>query len=272
MIRFAAISFLTVLVFGVSSAGVAQASDARNPFAPKSAETQAPTAPPGALERSYRGLLLKIAVVQGLARARELAREVIAGNPRGYDLIEVMACPGGCVGGAGQPPTSLTSVRERRAAALDQADRSLQLHAPGENHLVTACYDKLLDEPGSQKAHDLLHTHYHSRRRLAEDALSLIQSQSRERLEVRVCVGTNCQCKGSHDLLVDMVNWVAEHDLADQLDVGATFCFENCGEAPNARVGDDLLSRCTLADITTAVEAALARSGQSRHVSESPTA
>ena len=65
MIRFAAISFLTVLVFGVSSAGVAQASDARNPFAPKSAETQAPTAPPGALERSYRGLLLKIAAVQG---------------------------------------------------------------------------------------------------------------------------------------------------------------------------------------------------------------
>lgn len=65
MIRFAAISILTVLVFCVSSAGVAQASDARNPFAPKSAETQAPAAPPGALERSYRGLLLKIATVQG---------------------------------------------------------------------------------------------------------------------------------------------------------------------------------------------------------------
>jgi nickel/cobalt transporter (NicO) family protein len=64
MIRFAAISVLTVLVFCVSSPGGAQASDARNPFAPKSAETQAPAAPPGALERSYRGLLLKIAAVQ----------------------------------------------------------------------------------------------------------------------------------------------------------------------------------------------------------------
>lgn len=64
MTRFAAISILTVLVFCVSSAGVAQASDARNPFAPKSTETEAPAAPPGALERSYRGLLLKIAAVQ----------------------------------------------------------------------------------------------------------------------------------------------------------------------------------------------------------------
>lgn len=65
MIRFAALSILTVLVFCVSSAGVAQASDARNPFAPKSTETQTSAAPPGALERSYRGLLLKIATVQG---------------------------------------------------------------------------------------------------------------------------------------------------------------------------------------------------------------
>lgn len=224
------------------------------------------------LELALEDRTLTIAVVQGLARAREIAREVVDGNPRGFDLIEVMACPGGCVGGAGQPPTSLTTVRQRRAAALDQADRSLQLHAPGENHMVTACYEKVLGEPGGEKAHELLHTHYHSRRRLAEDALSLIQSQSRERLEVRVCVGTNCQGKGSHDLLVDTVNWVAEHDLADLVDVGATFCFENCGQAPNARIGDDLISGCTLVDITTAVEAALESPGQSRQTSESSTA
>lgn len=64
MIRTLAISFLTVLGFCVLSAGVTQASDSRNPFAPKPAETEAPVAPPGALERSYRRLLLKIAVVQ----------------------------------------------------------------------------------------------------------------------------------------------------------------------------------------------------------------
>ncbi len=64
MIRLLAISFLMVVGFGVLSAGVAQASDAGNPFAPKATETEAPATPPGALERSYRGLLLKIAAVQ----------------------------------------------------------------------------------------------------------------------------------------------------------------------------------------------------------------
>ena len=202
--------------------------------------------------------VLKVAVVQGLAQARKLAAQVVACTAPAYHLIEVMACPGGCVGGAGQPPSALAHAREDRSRGLDEADGALQLHCPGENHLVTACYDRVLGEPGGKRAHELLHTSYHSRRRLAEEALSLIRSHSRERLEVRVCVGTNCQSKGSHDLLVDTVNWVAREDLGDRVDVGATFCFENCGQAPNARVGNDLISRCTLADIRSAISAQLA--------------
>ncbi len=197
---------------------------------------------------------LKVAVVHGLAAAREVSQEIIRGNPRGFHLMEVMACPGGCVGGAGQPPTTLTTIRKDRSMGLDQADRSLQLHCPGENPMVNKVYDNLIGEPGSERAHELLHTHFHSRRRLAENALSLIQSQNENCLEVRICVGANCQAHNSHDLLVKTVEWVTEHGLVEDVDVAATFCFENCGQAPNARVGDQLISRCTLEQITDAVQ------------------
>jgi len=200
---------------------------------------------------------LKVAIVQGLAAARKLAAEVVGGNPAGYDLIEVMACPGGCVSGAGQPPSTRSTAREDRSRELDKADRSLQLHVPGENHLVTECYESVLGGPGSERAHELLHTGYHSRRRLAEDALSLIKSERQDRIEVRVCVGSTCQAHGSHDLLVEVLEWVADRDLIDRVDVSATFCFEHCGEAPNARVGDRLITGCSLEAITRAVEQAV---------------
>jgi len=206
--------------------------------------------------------VLKVAMVHGLARARALMDEIRGGNPQGYDLVEVMACPGGCVGGAGQPPTTRPDAREARARGLSEADRSLQLHTSGDNHLVRQCYETLLGEPGSDAAHALLHTHYHSRRRLAEDALTIIGDQATDpasdRLQVRVCIGTNCHARGSQDLLRGVLDRVMAEELTDRVDVGATFCFEHCGEAPNARVGDELMSACTLPALMAAIEAALA--------------
>ncbi|MBD3222195.1 4Fe-4S dicluster domain-containing protein [bacterium] len=113
--------------------------------------------------------VLKLAVVHGLARARELMEEIEAGNPDGYDLVEVMACPGGCVGGAGQPPTTHPGACRARARGLAEADRSRQLHTSGANHLVRECYDELLETPGSEAAHDLLHTRYHRRPRPSDE-------------------------------------------------------------------------------------------------------
>ena len=201
---------------------------------------------------------LKIGIAHGLAKARKLAEEIRDGNPEGYHLIEVMACPGGCVGGGGQPQVLRPEVRDARARGLFEADRTLQLHNAAENHMVKACYDEYLGAPGTGRAHELLHTHYHSRRRQAEEALSLIGSSCEDRLEVRVCVGTSCHLHGSHDLLVQIADWVNTHELTDRVDVGATFCFENCGEAPNARVGDKLIGHCTQEALVEAVEAALA--------------
>jgi NADH-quinone oxidoreductase subunit G len=100
-----------------------------------------------------------------LRNARVVAEQVRAGKSH-YDLIEVMACPGGCIGGAGQPvPLRATRARSGPRACIN-ADKMLQLHKSQDNVFITECYAKFLGEIGGEKAHHLLHTSYQSRRAL----------------------------------------------------------------------------------------------------------
>jgi NADH-quinone oxidoreductase subunit G len=201
---------------------------------------------------------LRMAVVHSLANARKVADAIVAGRSK-YDIVEVMACPGGCVSGAGQPVSQFLNTRKNRAKGLYEADRTMQLHNSQDNHMVTECYTHHLGEPGSEKAHELLHTHYESRRRTSDEAMALIGGADEgERLSIRVCVGTNCYLKGSQDILVRLARYVQDKGIEDSVDVGATFCFEKCGQSPNARVGDDMISGCTYDKVVEAVEAALA--------------
>ena len=103
------------------------------------------------------GVELKLAVVHGLKNAIDVVEKIRRGKCR-YDLIEVMACPGGCVCGAGQPVTRDTDGRLLRAKGLYAADKMMQLHKSQDNHMVTECYAKYLEQPGSHTAHKLLHT------------------------------------------------------------------------------------------------------------------
>lgn len=105
------------------------------------------------------GLPVKVAVAHGLSNAKMLMDRVQAGET-GYHFIEVMACPGGCLGGGGQPiPTSL-EVRKKRAEAIYQADRNLPLRKSHENPDVQMIYREFLGHPLGEKSHHLLHTHY----------------------------------------------------------------------------------------------------------------
>ncbi|HQA00483.1 MAG TPA: [FeFe] hydrogenase, group A, partial [Phycisphaerae bacterium] len=142
---------------------------------------------------------VKIAIVHGLANARKIAEQVKAGTCE-YDFVEVMACPGGCIGGAGQPVPKDVQVRMFRTQGLYAADKMLQLHKPQENHFVTELYETKLGEVGGHAAHRLLHTSYQSRRRIADEDLSLTSS-GQAKLTVSVCVGTNCIVRGAQDLL-----------------------------------------------------------------------
>jgi NADH-quinone oxidoreductase subunit G len=100
---------------------------------------------------------VKIAVVHGLNNAQLLIEEIEKGNAQ-YDMVEVMACPGGCIGGAGQPFGLATKKRER-ADGLYSADRLSQVKSSEENPMVVSLYDGLLKE----KSHSLLHVHYNSK-------------------------------------------------------------------------------------------------------------
>lgn len=110
---------------------------------------------------------LNVAIVHGLSHARKLMEEIKAGNPRNFHAIEVMACPGGCIGGAGQPyHHGDVSILKKRQAALYTEDQGKVLRKSHENPFVQEVYNQYFKEPLSQKAHELLHTHYHKKERL----------------------------------------------------------------------------------------------------------
>lgn len=120
----------------------------------------------GIKEASYEvaGMNVKVAVVSGLANARELLNKVKNGEAD-YQFIEIMGCPGGCVNGGGQPqqPASVrnfTDIQALRAKVLYDLDSSRPLRKSHENPVIKELYANYLGEPGSHKAHELLHTTY----------------------------------------------------------------------------------------------------------------
>lgn len=107
------------------------------------------------------GLMLKIAVAHGLGNAKVLMEEIRNGNPRGIHAVEVMACKGGCIGGAGQPyHHGDVEIIKKRMAAIYEIDRNMPIRKSHENPSVLALYRDYYGEPGSELAHHQLHTTY----------------------------------------------------------------------------------------------------------------
>jgi len=119
------------------------------------------------------GLELKAAVAHGLGNARKLLDKIKAGEAD-YHFVEIMACPGGCVNGGGQPiqPSEVRSwidLRAERAKAIYEEDRNLPIRKSHENPKIKMLYDEYFEKPGSHKAHELLHTHYIKRENYPEE-------------------------------------------------------------------------------------------------------
>lgn len=113
---------------------------------------------------NINGTEIKVAVASGLVNARELLTRVQNGEEH-VDFMEIMACPGGCVNGGGQPqqPASVRlfeDLRSERAKALYSEDAAKTLRLSHLNKDVQALYDEYLERPGSHKAHEILHTTY----------------------------------------------------------------------------------------------------------------
>ena len=110
------------------------------------------------------GKTLKVAVASGLANANALLTKIKSGEAD-YQFVEIMACPGGCVNGGGQPHQpaavhAMMDVPAERAAALYRNDANATVRKSHENASVKKLYDEFLEKPGSKKAHELLHTTY----------------------------------------------------------------------------------------------------------------
>ena len=107
------------------------------------------------------GTDINIAIANGLGNARELLERIKSGEAN-YHAIEIMACPGGCINGGGQPHyfNEDAEVLKKRAKALYQDDLDKELRVSSLNKEIKKLYDEFLGEPGGKLAHELLHTHY----------------------------------------------------------------------------------------------------------------
>lgn len=117
-------------------------------------------------EATYKvaGVTVKVAVASGLANARRVVESIRSGEKK-YDFVEIMACPGGCINGGGQPllPDSIrnwTDLETIRARALYDFDKAADIRSSHDSPVVKMLYEEYFDKPNSHKAHEVLHTSY----------------------------------------------------------------------------------------------------------------
>ncbi|MCK5170765.1 MAG: iron hydrogenase small subunit, partial [Bacteroidales bacterium] len=111
------------------------------------------------------GVELKTVVAHGLVNAHNLIEKVKNGAVD-YHFIEIMACPGGCLGGGGQPIPTNAEIRQKRAEAVYREDEGKEIRKSHENPEIVQIYKEFLGKPLSHKSHELLHTHYIKRERV----------------------------------------------------------------------------------------------------------
>ncbi|MCK5676129.1 MAG: iron hydrogenase small subunit, partial [Verrucomicrobia bacterium] len=111
------------------------------------------------------GVTAKVAVAHTLGHARELVEKIRAGEAE-YHFIEVMTCPGGCIGGGGQPRITTDAVRKARIAAIYAEDEGKTLRKSHDNPAIATVYKEFLGAPLGHLSHELLHTKYEEKERV----------------------------------------------------------------------------------------------------------
>ena len=109
------------------------------------------------------GITLKVAVVHGLKNVVELFKLIKSGEV--FHFVEVMTCPGGCIGGGGQPRFTTDEIREKRIGAIYKEDENKQLRKSHKNPEISRLYEEFLGAPLSKISHHLLHTNYEQRKK-----------------------------------------------------------------------------------------------------------
>jgi NADH-quinone oxidoreductase subunit G len=211
---------------------------------------------------TIEGADLSVVIVSGLGNARKVIEGIKSGE-KDYNLIEVMACPGGCVGGGGQPVSREKNYLERRTKGLYENDNMQVLHKSQDNPYLEEYYRDVLISPGSKIAHEMLHTRYHSRKRIAKEGIHIIKGKGTTVVDITICFGTGCMMRGSQRLLQQLLDYIKENNIQEGIDVKASFCFEACDRGPVVQVNEQLFERTSM-EMLLSVLSILERSGNTK--------
>ena len=185
---------------------------------------------------------VRLAVVSGLQNAQQLI-DRIRSEDAPYDLIEVMACPGGCINGSGNPTPQMASDTSDRLEVLYRLDHSAPIRTSQDNPSVQAIYTNWLGEPDSETSHHALHTTYRRRSMRLEEPKIDVLLKEQPIIDVGVCIGTNCYLKGSWRLLEGLAAELRRRGLSERFRIKARFCTGQCEGGPNVMVGNKLISQ-----------------------------
>lgn len=172
---------------------------------------------------------LTLAVVNGLAATEELIKKIQYGELNVH-AVEVMACPGGCVGGGGQPFQNNTEKRKERAKEIYNIDSKLELHKAQDNQDLDNIFEKYWNGSCNHETHHDLHTHYQARKRIAGNELVIKDGDGPE---ITVCLGEGCMKKGSLAVIEKLVSLPVK--------IKGVFCLENCGNGVSLKVNDKVI-------------------------------
>ncbi len=160
------------------------------------------------------GAKVRVAVISGLKNAEPIVERIIKGEEVGYDLIEVMACPGGCICGAGHPVPEKIDSLEKRQKVLVNIDKTSKYRKSQENPDILRLYKDFYGEANSHLAHDLLHTHYTPVFGTCSCDNTLNKADSAFKThDLTVCMCDKCSSKGSKELYENLTNVVKEQKM-----------------------------------------------------------
>ena len=196
---------------------------------------------------------LRLAVVSGLANAKKLIDKIRKGEEH-YDLVEVMACCGGCVNGGGQPVSNESGSVAARSKGLFDNDKMLQFHVSSENPYLKQLRNETLDH---KKAHKLLHTAYENRRRILQDDIIINKVLDEKKLAITICFGTSCFLRGAQTLYTQLMEYLASNNLIGKTEFAATFCGKLCKKGPVLSVNGKSFEHCTLEMAVAEIERTL---------------
>jgi formate dehydrogenase major subunit len=174
------------------------------------------------------GTKVRVAVISGLKNAEPIIEKMRQGIDVGYDLIEVMACPGGCIAGAGHPvPEDIMELKDRQNVLIN-IDKSSKLRKSQENPDILRLYKDFFGEANSEIAHKLLHTHYLSKKHEQVCTDHRFMSDSTYKTHnIQVCTCDECVKKGSKEVFLDTEYMIKEYKLDNFVTISTIKLKEN---------------------------------------------